>query len=182
MAPQYVTLFGLCISRAVLLIPHFRGLLDAYWTQETIDSLMTVDDIPELRSLRVPDGLYICARTNRMRENAAKVLKGPLPPSPREHYRDSSRLLAPPPHAYHQAVYTPPAPLPSSPSLRSSAVSATSSNASWSPPPVHSFPPPPPPRNHGIQLAPLDQLMRDSQRRRDPADESMLRSLNRRRW
>ncbi|KAI0029889.1 Gti1/Pac2 family-domain-containing protein, partial [Vararia minispora EC-137] len=41
--------------------------LNAYYTQETLDQLHTVDDFPQLAALRVPDGLYICARTNRMR-------------------------------------------------------------------------------------------------------------------
>ena len=43
---------------------------DAYWTVETLDRLLTVDDIPELRSLEVAPGTYLCARTtrNRMQE------------------------------------------------------------------------------------------------------------------
>lgn len=36
--------------------------LDAYYTEDTRDNLMTVDDIPELRKLVVPEGMYISAR------------------------------------------------------------------------------------------------------------------------
>ncbi|KAI0268833.1 hypothetical protein BC834DRAFT_1026114 [Gloeopeniophorella convolvens] len=49
---------------------------DAYWTQETLDQLLTIDDIPALRSLKVPSGSYLCARTNRMRETAARSARG----------------------------------------------------------------------------------------------------------
>ncbi|EPQ57077.1 hypothetical protein GLOTRDRAFT_14069, partial [Gloeophyllum trabeum ATCC 11539] len=41
--------------------------LNAYYTQETVDQLITVDDIPSLRNLVVPDSYYICARASRSR-------------------------------------------------------------------------------------------------------------------
>lgn len=53
---------------------------DAYWTQESLDELLTVDDFPELRSLDVPPATYLCARTNRMRETVARSARGnPFP-------------------------------------------------------------------------------------------------------
>ncbi|KDQ55790.1 hypothetical protein JAAARDRAFT_101310, partial [Jaapia argillacea MUCL 33604] len=41
--------------------------LNAYYTQETVDDLATVDDIPMLRRLVVPEARYICARASRSR-------------------------------------------------------------------------------------------------------------------
>ncbi|KZT71714.1 hypothetical protein DAEQUDRAFT_706430 [Daedalea quercina L-15889] len=41
--------------------------LNAYYTQDTVDQLRTVDDIPILRDITVPRGRYICARTSGTR-------------------------------------------------------------------------------------------------------------------
>ena len=69
---------------------------DAYWTQESLDELMTVDDFPELRSLDVPPGTYLCARTNRMRETISRSARGDTFPSPPHLYVSAPGLsLAP---------------------------------------------------------------------------------------
>ncbi|KAF8268611.1 hypothetical protein EI94DRAFT_1800245 [Lactarius quietus] len=94
--------------------------LNAYWTQESLDDLLSVDDFPELRSLDVPPGTYLCARTNRMRETIARSGRGNSFPTP--------------PHLYVSAP--------------------------------------------GLALAPLELLEGGQRFWRDPADESMLRSLN----
>jgi hypothetical protein len=70
--------------------------LNAYWTQESLDDLLTVDDYPELRSLDVPPGTYLCARTNRMRETVARSARGnPFPTSPRLYVSTPGLSLAP---------------------------------------------------------------------------------------
>ena len=73
----------LVVLRGVVQEAHDYGS-DAYWTQESLDDLLTVDDYPELRSLDVPPSTYLCARTNRMRETVARSGRGnPFPTSPR---------------------------------------------------------------------------------------------------
>ncbi|KAI0725270.1 hypothetical protein C8Q72DRAFT_785895 [Fomitopsis betulina] len=41
--------------------------LNAYYTQDTVDHLRTVDDLPKLRGIDVPKGRYVCARTSNTR-------------------------------------------------------------------------------------------------------------------
>ncbi|KAI9455479.1 Gti1/Pac2 family-domain-containing protein [Lactarius psammicola] len=72
--------------------------LNAYWTQEDLDQLSTVDDFPELRSLDVPPGHYLCARTNRMRETVARSARGnafPTVTPPRLYTNGPGLSLAP---------------------------------------------------------------------------------------
>ena len=82
-------------------IESAHQFLDAYWTQETLDKLLTVDDIPELRSLEVAPGTYICARTNnRMQEALSRSARSPL--SEGIAYSSSSASASPTctPHPY----------------------------------------------------------------------------------
>ncbi|KAH9920162.1 uncharacterized protein B0H18DRAFT_1025478 [Fomitopsis serialis] len=44
--------------------------LNAYYTQDTVDQLKTVDDIPSLRGIGVPEGRYVCARTSNTRRSS----------------------------------------------------------------------------------------------------------------
>jgi len=41
--------------------------LNAYYTQATVDKLLTVDQLPILRDIVVPEGQYVCARTGGAR-------------------------------------------------------------------------------------------------------------------
>ena len=43
---------------------------DAYYTQESLQFLKTVDNIPLLRAMTVPHNRYVCARSNGGRRNA----------------------------------------------------------------------------------------------------------------
>ncbi|VDC01717.1 unnamed protein product [Peniophora sp. CBMAI 1063] len=166
--------------------------LNAYWTQETIDHLQTIDDIPQLKHLQVPEGLYVCARTNRMRDNFAKGGKVTAFPPP---------MVTPyPPYgSYPQypqpSGYGPPAhsstprsrsnTLPS-PGMSYISTSPPSSRGSWSPSPLSApahISTPIPSSSRGLALAPLDQLRHTGANwRRDPTDEQLLRSLDRTRW
>ncbi|KAH9176802.1 Gti1/Pac2 family-domain-containing protein, partial [Lactarius sanguifluus] len=70
--------------------------LNAYWTQEDLDQLLTVDDFTELRSLDVPPNTYLCARTNRMRETIGRSARGNTFPTPPRLYTNGPGLsLAP---------------------------------------------------------------------------------------
>lgn len=55
------------LSRVLYYPLIVRFPLDAYYTHDTQDHLRTVDDIPALRVLQVPQGLYIPARTTSTR-------------------------------------------------------------------------------------------------------------------
>jgi hypothetical protein len=139
---------------------------DAYWTQETLDRLLTVDDIPELRSLDVPPGIYLCARTNRMRETVSRSTRNLFP--------DGS-IVSPP--------SSPPAFLPY-PSQRRpderrrytssplSPSSPTSSQSTTGTPCVSA-------QGQGLSLAPLEVLEECRRFPRDPTDVLILKSFNR---
>jgi Gti1/Pac2 family transcription factor len=159
MAPQFVLLHvhgGNRISRPS----------DAYWTQETLDRLLTVDDIPELRSLEVPPGTYLCARTNRMRETVSRSTRGSF----------SEGAVLPSPTA--PSVFTPylsqgrlderRRSLPLSPSSPDSSYGVMMSPRMYA-------------SDNGLVLAPLALLEECRRLRRDPADEVILRSFDFRR-
>ncbi len=145
---------------------------DAYWTQETLERLLTVDDIPSLRSLEVASGTYLCARTNRMREAVSRSARIPFsegiaPPSP-----SASPAYAP--YPYHRRPSDErPSPAPLSPS---SSVSSYAGNGmmTTSSPRIYATQV----QVQGLSLAPLEVLEECRRRRRDPTDEGMVRSLN----
>ena len=143
---------------------------DAYWTQETLDRLLTVDDIPELRSIEVAPGTYLCARTNRMREAVSR--------STRSLFSDGIALPSPsasPTYAAYSYQRRPtderPSPAPLSPS---SSVSSHAGNGTMttSSPRIYAT------QAQGLSLAPLEMLEECRRRRRDPTDEVFLRSFN----
>jgi len=143
---------------------------DAYWTQETLDRLLTVDDIPELRSLEVPPGTYLCARTNRMREAVSRSARnlfseGIALPSP-----SASPTYAP--YSYQRRPADEDSPPP--PLSPSSSVSSYAGNGmmTTTPPRIYAT------QGQGLALAPLDMLEECRRRRRDTTDEGVLRSFN----
>ncbi|KAI0001259.1 hypothetical protein BJV74DRAFT_897552 [Russula compacta] len=146
--------------------------LNAYWTQETLDRLSTVDDIPELRSLEVPPGIYLCARTNRMRETVSRpgrnlfsegtALPSPTLPSAFALYQSQCRL-----DDRHRSSSLSP----------SSPVSSHSTNGGMMSPRVYAqqgYAQ----QGRGLSLAPLEMLEECRRFKRDPADEVILRSFN----
>ncbi|KAF8499664.1 hypothetical protein F5888DRAFT_96947 [Russula emetica] len=144
--------------------------LNAYWTQETLDRLLTIDDIPELRSLDVAPGTYLCARTNRMREAVSRTARnmfseGIALPSP-----SASPTYASYPYQRRPADERP-SPAPLSPS---SSVSSHAGNGmmTTSPPRIYAT------QGQGLSLAPLEMLEECRRRRRNPTDEGILRSFN----
>ncbi|THH17873.1 hypothetical protein EW146_g3014 [Bondarzewia mesenterica] len=155
--------------------------LNAYWTQETLLSLATVDDIPELMSIVVPEGLYICARTSRLRETLARTSRSTPcddgAPMPEAHA------------AIHVPTYMPfstERSLPhDDPPMSLPQFRCPPSSSHCEPPSTHAglpanfrFPPLPPPDYHAIRLAPLEQLQSAKLRRRDPADDAVLRCFD----
>lgn len=159
-ASQFVLICVLGANPWNLTIQH---ILDAYWTQETLDRLLTVDDIPELRSLEVPPGTYLCARTNRMRETVSR--------SGRHLFPEGSVVSSP---------SSPPAFLPY-PSQRRSDERCTSSPLSPSSPRSSRGTTPSPciySQGRGLSLAPLEVLEECRRFPRDPLDVLILRSFN----
>jgi Gti1/Pac2 family transcription factor len=146
--------------------PH--SLPDAYWTQETLDRLLTVDDIPELRSLEVPPGMYLCARTNRMRETVSRT--------GRNLYAEGTGSIVSSPSS-------PPAFLPY-PSQRRPEERHRSSSSPLSPssPTITGQSPNGAPymfaQGQGLSLAPLEVLEECRRFPRDPTDLLILKSFN----
>lgn len=145
---------------------HGTSILDAYYTQETVDQLDTVDDIPELRTLYVPDGAYICARTSSQRRNARAAQKRSLDESTESQLR--------PLHPYQYDRCTPPLPPSASPppqqwSPLTNAILPTRDHS---------------PRAYGDcadrQLAPLEYLQNIPPSSRNPVDDEILKSFRRR--
>ena len=139
---------------------HATPIADAYYTQDSLEALRTVDDIHYLRHIEVPRNRYVCARNNGARRNNA---------------RQSC--------AVEQSIPMMPPLYEVCPS------SSTSSSESGSPPysyspdsPSHPPIPPVAPLPAGIelssrQLAPLEYLQNISPRARDPADDEALRQF-----
>ena len=145
----------------------------------------------------MPEGWYVCARTNRLRETAARAMRSAPPeddPSssplqvsmptyaPFLSHRDNGSLGS---RSENLLSFSP---TPSSPSSATPPLSSSSSSPSSAGPSLHRDPhpatpphfPPPPPSHHdrGIRLVPLEELQSHRHRRRDPTDEIVLRSLN----
>jgi hypothetical protein len=152
------------------LIESAHESADAYWTQETLDRLLTIDDIPELRALEVAPGTYLCARTNRMREavsrSARNLFSGEgiaLPSSP-----SVSPTHAPYPYQRRPADER----LSPSSSVSSHAGNGTMMMTAPTSPRIYAT------QGQGLSLAPLEMLEECRRRRRDPTDEVILRSFN----
>ncbi|KAH9485084.1 cAMP-independent regulatory protein pac2 [Psilocybe cubensis] len=59
--------------------------LIAYFTQDTVDQLRSIEDHPQLRGLNVPDGLYVCARSAKGRprhSSSGSIGNYPIPTDP----------------------------------------------------------------------------------------------------
>ncbi|KDQ15137.1 hypothetical protein BOTBODRAFT_32125 [Botryobasidium botryosum FD-172 SS1] len=70
--------------------------MTAYFSQATIESLLTIDQIPAFAHIQVPEGVYRSARANRRRDEAAVA---PVPYSPANGRFPSTRsslTLSPP--------------------------------------------------------------------------------------
>ena len=159
-ASQFVIIQARSRIRSLTPVP------DAYWTQETLDRLLTVDDIPELRSLDVPPGTYLCARTNRMRETVSR--------SSSHLFSGGTVLRSPsasPGCAPYQSLRRPNDRGSPSASLSTSPISNHFTHGAMMAPRIHV-------QGHGLSLAPLQVLEECRRLRRDPADEVILRSFN----
>ncbi|KAI0743954.1 Gti1/Pac2 family-domain-containing protein [Daedaleopsis nitida] len=134
--------------------------LNAYYTQDSLEALHTVDDIPLLSRIEVPRNCYVCARNNGARRNARQILAPVDLTMPSVVYDVASATSSPPRSGSD----------PASPTILPA---AASSHAPI--PPVAPLPP-------GIQLsdrrlAPLEYLQNISPRARDPADDEALRQF-----
>ncbi|KAF9818126.1 hypothetical protein IEO21_02968 [Rhodonia placenta] len=72
--------------------PPRKWHLNAYYTQDSVDRLRVIEQVPELKGIQVPEGRYVCARTGGTRRNrhsahspslsANGPAKSQTPPSP----------------------------------------------------------------------------------------------------
>ncbi|KAI0935345.1 hypothetical protein AcW1_008708 [Taiwanofungus camphoratus] len=127
--------------------------INAYYTQDTLDQLNTVDQIPQLKSIQVPAGLYVCARTNTARRMSRILAR----PSAERRSSDttsssSSRGLDVPPSTQSIAVGSLPLPFPGAAGFNT-------------------------PAPYARQLAPLEYLQNIPPQARDPIDDEVLRSF-----
>ncbi|KAH9946954.1 hypothetical protein B0H21DRAFT_741013 [Amylocystis lapponica] len=141
--------------------------LNAYYTQETLETLLTVDEIPVLRSLRVPEGHYVCARTSGARR--ALRARGAVPTNEIGATRTST-LSSPNLHSdtttSTTTFMTSPRDDRPSPTLGPRLGPATFFMAT--------------PRDSAkIHLAPLEYLQNIPPKPRDPVDDEVLRCLSR---
>ena len=147
---------------------------DAYYTQESFESLRTIDDYPVLASIVVPPNQYVCARNNGARRNV-RGGGAPVPPPPTG-YGDGHHSPAPSSSSSTESLLPPPPPLP---------LMHSYSPDSASPPDMHAEIPPAaaPPRSGAFavaadrRLAPLEYLQNISPRARNPADDEALRQF-----
>ncbi|CCL99052.1 uncharacterized protein FIBRA_01063 [Fibroporia radiculosa] len=125
--------------------------LNAYYTQDTVDQLRTVDQMPELRTVRVPEGLYVCARMGGTRRGSRASRTTPV----------DGRVPSPPSTS---SVGT-----PRPPSQSPTAVAP------------HATSPVPQPGTYLLErrLAPLEYLENISPQVRDPIDDAVIRRFDR---
>ncbi|CDO69181.1 hypothetical protein BN946_scf185042.g83 [Trametes cinnabarina] len=139
--------------------------LNAYYTQESFETLATVDDIPIFKGVKVPPNRYVCARNNSGRRTTRQNgLSEPymLPPVMRSVATDSS-----------------PSPSSSSSEESDAHYPASSPVSILSTPPVPPAAPLPAGRNVAdCRLAPLEYLQNISPRARDPLDDEVLRQFH----
>ncbi|KAH9892756.1 hypothetical protein C8Q73DRAFT_791766 [Cubamyces lactineus] len=142
--------------------------LNAYYTQESLESLATVDDLPVFKMVKVPPNRYVCARNNGNRRGMRQsglAENFMIPQAPRDSGTDSSPTL----------------------SSSSSPSSSVGSDRHYPSPPPISLPPTPPvppaaplPPGRIVsdrRLAPLEYLQNISPRARDPVDDEALRQF-----
>ncbi|RPD52826.1 hypothetical protein L227DRAFT_568337 [Lentinus tigrinus ALCF2SS1-6] len=139
--------------------------LNAYYTQDSLESLHTIDDIPVLTRIEVPRNRYVCARNNGARRNGRQIGGSAEP------------IL--PPLMYNDVALTP-----------SSSSSTEGDSPTYPVPPLPPVPlsspqvpiPPVAPLPAGYtltdrRLAPLEYLQNCSPKARDPADDEALRQF-----
>ncbi|KAI9067361.1 hypothetical protein FKP32DRAFT_1644253 [Trametes sanguinea] len=139
--------------------------LNAYYTQESLETLATVDDVPIFRSVKVPPNQYVCARNNSGRRTT------------RQNGLSEPYMIPP----VSRPIAADPSPPPSSGSSDGSDVHSRASPPISIPPssPVAPAAPLPPGRSVADRcLAPLAYLQNISPRARDPLDDEVLRQFH----
>ncbi|KAF5380229.1 hypothetical protein D9757_008226 [Collybiopsis confluens] len=69
--------------------------LTAYFTQLTVDHLRTIDDIPEVAELVVPEGMFKSTRVTKSRTKADEASRASTDPTSREATASTNRTYAP---------------------------------------------------------------------------------------
>ncbi|KAK7036627.1 hypothetical protein VNI00_011560 [Paramarasmius palmivorus] len=140
--------------------------LTAYFSQEGLNRLATIDTIRGVGDVPVPEGLFRSARASKMRRDPREGLYPVNVPGA------DAGVYYPPVESHH-----PPHPASSIPSIASSSMigyrpASNTSSSNSSPISTHSA--------LGVpgQLVPLEHLQSASSPRRDPVDEQLLRRFN----
>lgn len=131
--------------------------LNAYYTSDTVDHFNTIDDFPELRSIQVPAGRYLCARTSAQRKSR--------PAAPRSPSAEEGA-------AVHLSATYPDVSISTTsllPGMRGSAAVTTGYSTDGQ---IRLT-------SLECRLAPLEYLQSLSPGKRDPVDEQVLRSFRR---
>lgn len=158
----------------------FRGVerkwhLTAYFSQQRLDELDTIDRVPGVGDVPVPDGLFRSARAGKMRRdhrNSSKKAKQPpdlvIRPESYRLYHDqasspSSRRRPSPSPDHHTSL---------SPPFADRSRDSSPSSESASPQSIS------PGRQDPAKLVPLEYLQNVSGARRNPVDEQFLRRFS----
>ncbi|KAI0088168.1 Gti1/Pac2 family-domain-containing protein [Irpex rosettiformis] len=134
--------------------------LNAYYSQATFDRLLTIDDIPELRTVAVPAGQYTCARANNLKRARANNRHSSTDDT------DGNDPTTPPLRA-NTATYG------TTPNHHRSPSSPYSGEVHLTPPPAAATTS----SSSHRQLAPLQYLENITPRIRNPVDDAQLRAL-----
>ncbi|KZT10902.1 uncharacterized protein LAESUDRAFT_693329 [Laetiporus sulphureus 93-53] len=142
--------------------------LNAYYTQDTLEQLRTIDDIPQLSTIEVPPNRYICARMGGARRANRGLTQTQLTTA-KDHSRiASSRAANCSPDSERSSSQTPSPDSPSftvpSPRIRYPVqyVGRTGDIVHF----------------EGRRLAPLEFLENISPKARDPVDDQALKSFS----
>lgn len=139
--------------------------LTAYFSQNRLDELRTVDEIPGIGNMAVPEGWFKSARIGKARRDSRAQGNNP------QSSETLSQPSTPPLYTY---------PLGSSPTSQqrhvpaahpSSSPSPSSQSSTTSSPSIHT-------NNQSSGLVPLEYLQNVSAPRRDPTDEQLLRRFS----
>ncbi|KAF5390016.1 hypothetical protein D9757_003839 [Collybiopsis confluens] len=137
--------------------------LTAYFSQEKLSWLRTIDSVEGIGNVAAPDGLFRSARANKTRRDSEVSLPGPTA------VPESAIRSYPSPHAgaagYTAYYSTPASPIFPSPPSRS--IQAPTNSVS-----THN------PLFQAEQLVPLHYLQQSMPPRRDPLDEQLLRRFS----
>lgn len=145
----------------------------AYFSQEKLSQLRTIDSVRGIGNVSVPDGLFRSARANKARRDTG--VEGSLPGTTETVIPSVILPLSPRGHpgTITHSSYSRSSVIAPIKTTMTSSTSSSSCSSTSSPVLIHA-PTTTPPK----QLVPLLYLQNNTSPRRDPADEQLLRRFN----